>query len=136
MIVIVTGPPCAGKSTYIKEHAKTGDIIVDMDRIALALTTPDMTNHSYSDYVRRVARQARQAAVKAALTVAQGTRDITAYIIHTDPSPADRTNYRILNATFVECSPGLEVCLTRLQERPAHSRPIAEKVIRDYYAKR
>jgi predicted kinase len=136
MIVIVTGPPCGGKSTYIKQNAKSGDIIVDMDRLARALTTEDITNHNYSDAVRRVARQAREAAVKAAVTVAQGTRSTTAWIIHTDPSPTDRANYRILSATFVECSPGLQVCLERLRERPVQSRPIAERVIRDYYSKR
>lgn len=136
MIVVVTGPPCGGKSTYIKDNAKSGDIVVDMDRLALALTTSDVGHHGYSDSVRRVARQARQAAVKAAVAVAQGTRSVTAWIIHTDPSQSDRTSYRILNATFVECSPGLQVCLERLQSRPVQTRPMAEKVIREYYSKR
>lgn len=33
-VVIVSGPPCSGKSTYVAEHAKTGDIVIDLDEIA------------------------------------------------------------------------------------------------------
>jgi predicted kinase len=35
MITVVTGPPCGGKSTYIQDNAKDGDIIIDMDRLKL-----------------------------------------------------------------------------------------------------
>jgi hypothetical protein len=35
VIQIITGPPCGGKSTYITDRAKPGDIIVDMDGLRL-----------------------------------------------------------------------------------------------------
>ena len=31
---MVCGPPCAGKSTYVREHAMPGDIVIDFDLIA------------------------------------------------------------------------------------------------------
>lgn len=34
VITVVTGPPCSGKSTYVRTHARPGDIIVDFDAIA------------------------------------------------------------------------------------------------------
>lgn len=39
MIRIVTGPPCAGKSTYVAEHKDDGDV-VDFDLIARAMGAP------------------------------------------------------------------------------------------------
>lgn len=32
-LVIVYGPPCSGKTTYVKEHMDDGDIVIDMDYI-------------------------------------------------------------------------------------------------------
>lgn len=131
----MTGPPCGGKSTFIKQNAKQGDIVIDMDEIALSLVFGDIGHHDYTDEVRSVARAARQAAVKQAMIVGQGNR-LGVWIIHTDPSVQDRTNYRIIGAKFVECSPGLRVCLERLKSRPTRNQIKVEKHIRDYYAKR
>lgn len=136
MIVVVTGPPCGGKSTYIQANAKSGDVIIDMDRIALALTTDDTKNHAYSQAVRYIAMEARKAAVKEALYQCADRRGPTAWIIHTDPSPDERSQYRLRNAQIVEINPGKEVCLERAKERPEVNQPIAKKVINDYFQKR
>jgi dephospho-CoA kinase len=134
MITIVTGPPCSGKSTYIRQHAKAGDIVIDMDRLALALTAEDTKPFEYSDKVRKIARAARGAAVREALAIAQGERYLGVYIIHTDPSPDQRMMYRAANARVVEVNPGKEVCLERLKSRPPENQQIARKVIDEYYA--
>lgn len=136
MIVVVTGPPCAGKSTYIKENAKSGDIIIDMDRIALALTTDDVGNHDYSQGIRYIAMEARKAAIKEALYQCASRRGPTAWIIHTDPTPDERSQYRLRMAQIVEINPGKEVCLERVKERPQVNQNIARKVIDDYFKKR
>lgn len=39
-LIVITGPPCSGKSTYAREHASPGDIIIDLDAIAHALGYP------------------------------------------------------------------------------------------------
>ena len=133
MIEIVTGPPCGGKSTYINERAKPGDIVIDMDRIALALTTEGTEPFTYSDTVRRVAFKARQAAVTEALLVAQGERYQNVFIIHTDPSPDQRAAYRAMGGRIVECDPGKEVALARVQHRPKQNHAIAKRFINEYY---
>jgi dephospho-CoA kinase len=135
MITIVTGPPCGGKSTYIKENAKDGDIIIDMDELARALVVGDVGNHDYSDEVRAIARAARKGAAKQAIIAGQGNR-LGVWIIHTDPPAQDRANYKIAGARIVECSPGLQVCLERLKERPKINQLKVEQYIRDYYAVR
>lgn len=37
-LTIVCGPPGSGKSTYVKEHAKAGDVILDLDDIIVEMT--------------------------------------------------------------------------------------------------
>jgi hypothetical protein len=135
-ITIVTGPPCGGKSTYIVENCKAGDIVVDMDRLALALSPPGTLPFQYGGKVREVARAARKAAVGVALRVAQGERYLGVWIIHTDPSNDDRANYRFSGARFVEVSPGRAVCLERLKARPVENQKLVREVIDNYYYKR
>jgi predicted kinase len=38
VITIVCGPPGAGKTTYVAEHARRGDLILDLDRIFEAIS--------------------------------------------------------------------------------------------------
>ena len=40
-IYIVYGPPCAGKSSYVKEVAQEGDLIIDLDNIWQAVSGCD-----------------------------------------------------------------------------------------------
>lgn len=136
MITVVTGPPCSGKSTYCEQRWQPGDIVVDMDKIALAVTTPGTQSHDYDEKVRIVAREARRAAVKATLAVAQGDRYRGYWIIHTDPSPDVRASYRAMNARIIDLDPGRDVCLERLKQRPEANQALARKVIEEFYARR
>jgi 5-methylcytosine-specific restriction protein A len=36
-VMLVCGPPAAGKSTYVRDHAVPGDIVIDLDTIARQL---------------------------------------------------------------------------------------------------
>ena len=135
MITVVTGPPCGGKSTYVSEHARSGDIIVDMDRIALALTTDDVGHHDYSPQVRQVARAVRGAAVLEAIKMSQLSM-VNVWIIHTDPRPDSRRQYAVASARYVEVDPGRDVCLSRLESRPKANHALVKKVLHDYYERR
>jgi hypothetical protein len=136
MITVVTGPPCGGKSTFIRANAKGEDIVIDMDRLALALSVEGTLPFEYGSRIREVAKAARYAAVKQALSVGQGERHLGIWIIDTDPSPDMRRFYRSANCRFEEVNPGREVCLERLKQRPVANQAIAKKVIEEYFAKR
>lgn len=44
-VTLVTGPPCSGKSTYVRDHMRPGDLVVDYDAIAQAIGSPDGHDH-------------------------------------------------------------------------------------------
>lgn len=48
-IIIVTGPPGAGKTTYAKQNRQPGDIVIDLDYLAAALMLSDQKNGDHSE---------------------------------------------------------------------------------------
>lgn len=56
-ITLVWGPPCAGKSTYVQDHAKPGDLVIDFDLIAQSFGSPN--THDHSQTVTDVANRVR-----------------------------------------------------------------------------
>ncbi|QRJ57471.1 AAA family ATPase [Corynebacterium macginleyi] len=66
-IIVVTGPPAAGKTTYIREHKQHGDVIIDYDEIANALAGHDADNHEHESHIKAITKAARQAAIDKAI---------------------------------------------------------------------
>jgi hypothetical protein len=116
MLTVVTGPPCSGKTTWVRFHAQTDEIVIDLDELAYALTV-GRTNHDYTACVRGVAINARAAAIRAALPLSL-THNV--YVIHTTPSRLDWQAYKQHQARIVRLNPGYDVCIARAaEERPA-----------------
>lgn len=114
---IVTGPPAAGKTTYVAEHAKTGDIRIDLDHIANALAGEEVGNHEHEAHILTVAKAARQAAIDAAMK-----QDCDVWLIHTKPTPQQLDDYQSQGATIHEIDPGKDVVMKRCKtERPKGS---------------
>ena len=110
MIHIVTGPPCAGKSTYVSENAKDGDLRVDYDLIAQALGA--VNSHSAEGLVKQAAFDAREGAILTALKNAEAE----SWIIHTTPSEEHIKSYEEAGADFVNLDPGYETCMERAKQ--------------------
>lgn len=114
-IYLVTGPPAGGKSTWVREHAKPGDITIDFDAIANVLTPPDGKPHKHTPAVQAITKAARQAAIDTALT----TPSINVYIIHSAPGTAAVQRYQALGAHIITIDPGEDVVMARCRaERP------------------
>lgn len=131
MIYIVSGPPCAGKSTYIREKAKTGSIVIDLDRIALALTTEDTEHHDYSDLVKGVAIAARRAAIAKALPLG---RALDVYLIDTSPTAESMKLYASYRANYIFLDPGYKTVIERIsKERPSKIQPRLIGLVNKFY---
>lgn len=52
-VFLVYGSPCAGKSTYVRENANIGDLIVDLDLIYKAISPAPLYQHT--EQIKRVA---------------------------------------------------------------------------------
>lgn len=55
MVYLVYGSPCSGKSTYIKEHMQSGDIVCDVDRLYSAISFNE--EHQTELYAQEVASE-------------------------------------------------------------------------------
>lgn len=109
MLTVVTGPPCAGKTTYVREHATPGDIIIDYDLLAVALGSPD--SHDHPPAIAAVAANARMAAIDAA----KQTR-VDTWIIHAHPTPQSLAIYRKQGTRVIEIDPGEQVVRQRIND--------------------
>lgn len=116
MLYLITGPPAAGKSTWVKEHAQHGDITIDYDALASVLTPQGGKPHAWPPQVKAVTKAARQAAIDTAMTLA---RQHDVYLIHSSPGTALLAYYRQAGARVITVDPGKAVVMARAKkERP------------------
>ncbi|MEU0181785.1 AAA family ATPase [Streptomyces sp. NPDC006207] len=113
MLYVVTGPPAAGKSSWIRAHAKAVDVVIDLDLMALAMAGPGADHHSHSDTLLKVVHRARQAAMYEAFKHLD-TTDV--YLIHTMPQAKAMAQYKRLGARIVVVDPGRAIVEQRVKD--------------------
>lgn len=113
MLYVVTGPPAAGKSSWIQSHAKAEDIVIDLDRITVALCGPGAPSWNHDEIQSKVALRARYAAIDEAL---KHIADRDVYLIHTMPSARWQARYKRLGAKVVAVDPGRAVVMQRIRD--------------------
>jgi hypothetical protein len=127
VLYVITGPPASGKTTYAMAHATATDIVIDYDRIAVALAGTGADSHDHPRVLKRVAHKARYAAIAEAL---DRLADTDVYLIHSMPSEHNVARYRALNATVVTLDPGRQV----VEQRCRADRPQLLAVVGKWYA--
>lgn len=126
MLHIIVGAPCSGKSTYVREHAKEGDLRIDYDAIAQTLGAK---SHMSEGHIRQASFKARQAVIDYACEHAE---DVDSWIIHTSPTDEQLNEYGMHPNELILMETDMETCLARMRAdgRP----PETEEVIRAYFA--
>ncbi|MEV0691788.1 hypothetical protein [Streptomyces sp. NPDC050388] len=113
MLYVICGPPAGGKSSWIAARARPTDIVIDLDRIALALAGPDAPSWQHDPTLLKVAHRARFAAIDEAVKH-RSTVDV--YLIHTMPSPKALARYRRWDAEIVTVDPGKDIVMQRVRD--------------------
>lgn len=119
-ITIITGPPCSGKTTYVRDTRRPGDIVIDLDALFAALTySPE---HQHED---------------AALNEVLRLRDVLlanlkppAWIIDTGLRARRAELQRMFpTARTITMNTPRETCLDRAAQRPrpAHTAQLIEQ---------
>ena len=123
MIHVIIGAPCSGKSTYVREHAQKGDVIVDYDEIARALGAD---GHLPDGDIKQAAFRARKAVIDYCVET-----KCESWIIHSMPTDEQREAYAKAGAEQIVMETDMETCLQRAADdgRP----PGTEQIIRDYF---
>ena len=110
---VVTGAPCAGKSTYIREHKKDGDVVIDFDSIAIAFGAEK--SHECSELQSLAARYARKGAMDVLVENRNTKLPGDVWIAWALPSKKDRKALDGLGAVFHELDTTMEVCIERAE---------------------
>ncbi|WP_156759556.1 AAA family ATPase [Microbacterium karelineae] len=109
---IVCGPPCAGKSTYVAEHAEPDDVVLDWDGIVTDLGFPPRHHHVDKSLLPVVMDEWRRRLADA--TAGDGV----VWVIRAKPRREVQSLARSLKADVMEITAPLPVLLERAAARP------------------
>lgn len=123
--IVVFGPPCGGKSTYVKQNRQPGDLIFDYDEIAASVASTTM--HNAPLWAIGVIEQMRTAFIESTKDIHAGT----VWVIACMPELAERCS-KELDAEILLIAPAIEECLRRARTA-GRSTPEA---IREWYERK
>lgn len=109
MIHIITGAPCSGKSTFVREHKADGDLVIDFDEIAFCLGSEK--KYESEGIVREASFKARESAIDVALM----NPDAESWIIHTFPNEEQLKRYEEAGAEVIKLDTDKDECLARAE---------------------
>jgi hypothetical protein len=124
-VTVLWGPPLSGKSTYITEHAKRGDVVIDMDRIVAAMTVDSPSHYEMPAPMRDPVFAARKAAVDAVFADA-GSPDLTAFVIDSGADEARLKEWESVGAKVVRLVMSREDALAEAKRVRPQSVPQVE----------
>ncbi|MGY3341192.1 5-methylcytosine-specific restriction endonuclease McrA [Streptomyces filamentosus] len=130
-VTLVCGPPCSGKTTYVRERAEPGDLVVDWDALAQALGSPHP--HDHPRQLTPFVAEARDAIVA---RLARRHDVARVWIIATAPRDSDRARLAPEGARVVLLATDEDECVRRARHdsRPGGTIEAIETWWRTYRA--
>lgn len=132
-VYLITGASCSGKTSFVKERATDGDIVVDIDDIWEFVTRGK--RYYKPKWAQSIVFAIRDAMIDKIITTKLNGTWHNAFVIESLPFGSDRDNRASqLQAEVIEMEATEEECLQRLYENP-NGRNIRdyEKYIKDYF---
>lgn len=131
-LIIVHGPPCSGKSTYVREHMGERDVCFDYDKIANALTGKQLHTLADKNHARPMVLAARYAMLESYRKHNSGIRDF--YVITSSQSPAFWAAMDDYQPETVEMGTDLDTCLQWLaQDDSRTEKQTWETIIKNWF---
>ncbi len=127
-VILICGPPCGGKTTYVQQRAAPGDLILDQDEIARTLGSSREWLHT--QHVSRRANRHMRAGIAQVAAMTEGR----AWVIRCLAGPGRRAalaDYLKADEVIV-LMPPIDETLRRAQTRPGPNRTTA--LVRRWYA--
>lgn len=120
-ITVICGPPGAGKSTYVTEHATAGDLIVDVDRLCEAISGLPIYQKPFGLVPYALAAR------DGILARLEKAANVSAWIIATAPSVAERDDLRVrFSAEVIVLEISMMSCLERIGEDERRAEKLGE----------
>jgi len=113
MIRVVTGHICSGKTTFVRQHAAAADIVIDCDRIAVAVAREGTPDYGFAAHHREVAARVRWHAIDEAVRLHRRPGGFDVWIVHAYPTADDVAKYRRLGAAIREVTAARETLVAR-----------------------
>lgn len=117
-VILVGGPPGAGKTRYVSEHMSTDDVVLDVDALAAALTGRPW--YERTDAQLHLALDVREFLL---LRLKQPVDVFTAWVITSAASPEERADIAAqcgaVRAIMVMAP--FDVCMARIRNDPRRS---------------
>jgi predicted kinase len=116
MIYIIYGAPCSGKSTYIKNHAKEGDLICDVDLIYSAISVDQP--HEADLYIHEIALKLKECLFDIIENRAGKWNDVYITSIANNDKDLQALKERVNADKLILIDTPYEECIKRSFERP------------------
>ena len=116
MVYLIYGSPCSGKSTYINEHLKRGDLVCDVDLIYGAIS--GQNTHDAELYTHEVARGLTSALKDVIRDRKGGWKNAYVVSIANTKEKLKAETERINADEVIFIDTPYEVCMERAKERP------------------
>lgn len=125
MVYLVYGSPCSGKTTYVKEHMQTGDIVCDVDRLYEAISFNE--GHQTELFAQEVASELFKKLVDIIRDRKGKWKNAYVTSLANTPEKVEEMRKRINADVGIFVDEPFEVCMERAKERPFYFQFLIEE---------